>query len=103
MPQADIQEWMKKLKEKGVIGPKGGSQYWADTLAPDGSIFQLFLGPRYIRVVWNDTNRPDPQKPFAVWDIRSVNYPAKPKTDFLGTTQAPIYMNVAEVDKLLFL
>lgn len=96
MAQADIAAWAGQIKRLGLLKDRGeGDLDWIHIGATDGSILEVRRADTYTRVVWSEKN--PPRTPFAFWFLGSKNYPDFPKTDFIGTTIPPEYLNAEEV------
>ncbi len=94
-----IKLWEGQLKAigLGVKDRDGIKRTSVDLIGADGSILEVIIGNRYIRVV-DSKNPPTKERPFATFHICSREHPTHPKTDFFGYRDSPEYMNTAEVD-----
>lgn len=86
------------------IEPQQWGEEWrerkhAQVIAPDGSILEITRADEYIRILaLTLTKGPEP---FAVYWLRSKDYPERPKTEFYLSKRMPAYMSSAGVDKII--
>jgi len=84
------------------INPKHWNEAWRlrrhVQVDGHGSILGITIANEYIRIVRSNAAGP---RPFAVYQYRSQKYRERPKTEFYVRKLAPVFMNSAQVQRIV--